>query len=66
MIEILRWTVLHAQVCSNETEETALERLRIEMPAGTTGNWQKSDDPRHAAVICKDKPHTHKHYIYIC
>ena len=53
--EITRETILRIQVCSEGTEDEALEWLRDTHAAGTTGNWQHTDKPELAPVKCKDQ-----------
>lgn len=57
--------LLCAQVCSEGSEEEALDWLRRENPAGTSNNWQHSNEEGHAPAKCEKYPER-THYMFIC
>ncbi len=62
---VLKYNLFCAQVCSFGTEDEALEWVKTAMPAGTTGNWQKSTNPDHKPVDCANTT-GRTHYMFQC
>lgn len=62
---LLRNGILNAQVCSCGTWDEALEWIRVDNPAGTSGNWFKDERPEVAPVKCADDP-SRTHYMFVC
>jgi hypothetical protein len=60
--EVTRWSLLNCQVCSDLSEDEALEWVKKAMPAGTSGNWGRSDV---GAIDCANG-NGRKHYVYQC
>ncbi len=63
--EVTCWSLFNAQVCSKGTWDEALDFIRAEMPAGTSGNWFKSESPNHAPVKCHDHS-DRQHFMFVC
>lgn len=63
--EITGMGIFNIQVCSEGTEDEALEWVRKNSPAGTTNNWQKQDNEKLKPADC---PETggRKHYLFVC
>lgn len=61
---VTRVGIFDVQVCSLASEEDALAWVRQALPAGTTGNWQKTDAPSLAAVACADGG-GRTHYVFV-
>jgi len=66
--EILKSSLLNIQVCSRLSEEETLEWLRVNSPAGTTGNWglQYRDSEDYLASVQCAGNSDRKHFIFIC
>lgn len=62
--EVSRMTLFDVQVCSLASEEDALAWVRHSFPAGTSNNWQKSDEPGHKPVACANGG-GRTHYIFV-
>jgi hypothetical protein len=52
------------QVCSLASEDDALAWVRSAFPAGTKGNWQKTDAPSLAPVACANGG-GRTHYVFV-
>lgn len=63
--EVTKWSLLNCQVCSDLSEEEALEWVKKVMPAGTSLNWCLTHDPKIEAVNCANGG-GRKHYVYVC
>ena len=62
--EVTKIGIFDIQVCSFASEDDALAWVRAACPAGTSNNWQKSDDPNHKPVTCaNDGGRTH--YVFM-
>lgn len=57
--------IVDAQVCAEASYEEALQWIRTENPAGTTGNWHKNEGGNFAPVACASHPER-THYMFIC
>lgn len=62
--ELTKVGIFDCQVCSSGTYDEALEWIRTASPAGTTGNWKKTDEPRYAPVACANGG-GRTHYIFV-
>lgn len=63
--EVTRCGIFDCQVCSSGTEDEALDWVRSANPAGTTNNWQKSDEESRRPVPCANG-NGRTHYLFIC
>ncbi len=58
--------VLNCQVCSEGTEQEALDWINITNPPGTTRNeWVTSNEKGSKPIQC-EKYKERKHYIFFC
>jgi hypothetical protein len=62
---VTRMTIFDIQVCSLASEDDALAWVRGACPAGTTGNWQKQQDPDLVPIACADEG-GRTHYVFSC
>jgi hypothetical protein len=63
--ELIYMDTLNARVCSSGTWDEALQWLRRENPAGTTGNWVKKEQENCAPVKCANNSEM-THYMFTC
>ncbi len=61
---VTRMSLFDIQVCSLASEEDALAWVRGACPAGTSKNWQKSDEEDHKPVACADGG-GRTHYMFV-
>jgi hypothetical protein len=61
---VTKMNIFQIQVCSLASEDDALAWVRQACPAGTSGNWQKQQDPGFEPVACADDG-GRTHYMFV-
>jgi len=61
--EVTKIGIFDVQVCSLASEDDALAWVRTACPAGTSGNWQKQQEPNLAPVACSNGG-GRTHYVF--
>lgn len=63
--QILGSNLFLIQVCSEKSEDEALEWIRTVSPSGTTNNWGKTYLAHQRPVACANDP-KRTHYMFEC
>lgn len=63
--QVTKMSIFNLQVCSSKTEDEVLKWAREFSPAGTEGNWQKTEDVKLRPVVCAENS-SRKHYVFEC
>jgi hypothetical protein len=62
---VTKFSIFNIQVCSTGTEDEALKWVQEFNPAGTSNNWQKSEQENLKPVPCANGG-GRTHYVFSC